>query len=181
MLKTKYPKLIEVDGTQYTFRMMTLEDRDAVISLAQKLSEHDLMFMRRDITQPEAVDDWLHDLDRNHAITILVEHEGKIAAYGTLYYNQLYWNRHIGEIRVLVSSPYRSRRLGTRITNELTLVGKEVGLDKVMVYMSVDNKAAQRMTEVLGFRAEAILADWVKMRDNTKHDLLIVSKALNEL
>lgn len=180
-LKTRYPRQVDVDGTKFTFRLMTSADSDAVVSLAKKLSEQDLMFMRRDITQPEAIDDWLHDLERNHAISLLVEDEGQIIGYGTLYYNQLFWNRHIGEIRVLVSSKYRSRRLGTQITKELTRIGKDVGLEKVMVYMAVENKAAQRMTEALGFKAEAILADWVKMRDDTKHDLLIVSRSLGDL
>ncbi len=180
-LKTKYPRQIDVDGSTFTFRMMNSGDRDLVVSLAQNLSEQDLMFMRRDITQPEAVDDWLHDLERNHAISLMVEDEGRLIGYGTLYYNQLFWNRHVGEIRILVSSKYRSRRLGTRITKELTHIGKEVGLEKVMVYMAVENKAAQRMTEALGFKAEAILADWVKMRDETKHDLLIVSRSLHDI
>ena len=180
-LKAQYPRQFDVDGEKFTFRIMTPSDRDSVTSLAQKLSEQDLMFMRRDITQPEAVNDWLHDLERNHAISLLVEDNGKIIGYGTLYYNQLFWNRHIGEIRVLVSTKYRSRRLGTRITKELTRIAKEVGLEKVMVYMAVENKAAQRTTDSLGFKAEAILADWVKMRDDTTHDLLIVSRSLHDI
>lgn len=180
-LKLKYPRDIDVDGTKFTFRLMNAGDSEAIISLAQSLSEQDLMFMRRDITQPESIDDWLHDLERNHAISLLLQDQGRIVGYGTLYYNQLFWNRHIGEIRVLVSSKYRSRRLGTRITKELTRIAKEVGLEKVMVYMAVENKAAQRMTEALGFKAEAILADWVKMRDGTRHDLLIVSRSLSDI
>jgi len=120
-------------------------------------------------------------IHKNRAYSLLVEAGSLAIAYGTLYYNQFYWNRHIGEIRVVVSTPYRNRGLGSRITRELMGKAKEIGLEKVMMYMAVEDKGARAMVEDIGFQAEAILSDWVKARDNTTHDLLIMSIALAEV
>lgn len=181
MLKENYPYTFSLNGTTFTIRLMEGKDRNAILTLAHTLSPADLLFMRRDITQSEAVDDWLTDIERNHAITILVEDGGKIVAYATLYHHQLFWSRHMGEMRVMVTSPYRNRGLGARITRELMLFAKELELQKVAIYLAVEDKSAQRMVEELGFRPEALLTDWVKTRDDNTHDLLIMTTSLADL
>ncbi|NDJ86721.1 MAG: GNAT family N-acetyltransferase [Chloroflexi bacterium] len=181
MLKTDYPKTLTLGKTKYILRLMDADDRNAILAMAQRLSEDDLLFLRRDITQPAMVDEWINDLLTNRAITILAEDDGQLVAYGSVYYNQLYWNRHLAEIRFLVSSPYRNRGLGTRITHELMTIAKQIDVDKVVTYMAVEDKSAQRVVEDLGFRPEAILTDWVKTRDDRTHDLLIMSIALDGL
>jgi RimJ/RimL family protein N-acetyltransferase len=179
MLNGKYPKTVKVNGSVFAFRLMEPSDRNAVLTFAQHLSESDLSFMRRDITQPDAVEDWIHDIQADRAVTILAEEAGKIVGYGTLYHNQLYWNRHLAELRVLVSSPYRNRGLGQQIATDLVMLSKKLKVEKVLAYLPVENKGAQRMVENLGFKPEAILADWVKTRDNANHDLLIMSMTLH--
>lgn len=176
-----FPKSLEISGEKYSFRFMDAQDREAITAFAHSLTEADLWFMRRDITQPHAVDGWISDIEQDHARTILVEVDDKIVAYGTIYYNQLFWNRHIGEMRVMVGSAHRSRGMGQRIAREITLLAKSMGLDKVIVYMAASDKAAQRMVEYLDFKPEAILTDWIKGRDNRKHDLLIMSTDLSEI
>lgn len=175
-----YPKTINISGDEYVLRQMTEADRNAITGLAQRLTERDLYFMRRDITQSEAIEEWIEDIDKNRAQSLLVEAGSQVIAYGTLYYNQFFWNRHLGEIRVVVNTPYRNRGIGSRITRELMGVARELRLEKVMMYMAVEDKGARSMVEDLGFRAEAILSDWVKARDNSTHDLLIMSIALAE-
>lgn len=180
-MKNNYPKSVEIKDTTYNFRLMTEEDRDIVFNFAQHLPERDLLFMRRDITQLEALDEWLQDLKKDRALTLLIEDNGAIIAYGTLYYNQLFWNRHLGEIRFMVSSPYRNRGVGTRLANELKSIAASLNLEKVVTYMATEDKGAQHVLEELGFKAEAILTDWVKTRDNRTHDLLIMSASLRDV
>ncbi|MBL8156744.1 MAG: GNAT family N-acetyltransferase [Anaerolineae bacterium] len=181
MIREKYPYTITIHDKPFTLRLMTAQDRDVILYFAQHLPETDLSFMRRDITQPEAVDAWIRDVQSNRAVTILVEDQGNMVGYGTLYFNQLFWNRHLAEVRVLISSTHRNWGLGTRLMRDLTQFAQELKLDKVIVYMAVENDSARRMTTDLGFKAEAILADWVKTRDNRTHDLLIMSMALSEM
>jgi len=178
MAKEPFPKTVKLSGTDFAFRLMTAHDRAAILKMAVQLEEADLYFMRGDITQPEMVDEWVDDVESGRALTILVEDRGKIVAYGTLHYNQIYWNRHLAEVRIMVSSGYRNRSLGTEITNELMRLAKERKFDKVLSFMAAEDKGAQKMLEGAGFRAEALLSDWIKTRDNQTHDLVIMSVSL---
>jgi RimJ/RimL family protein N-acetyltransferase len=180
MAHENLPKTVELGGNPYNFRLMTADDRDAILNFAQTLSEADLWFMRRDITQPMAVDEWINDITHDKATSILVEHDEQIIAYGSIYYNQLFWNRHIAEMRVMVSAGHRGRGMGQKIARELTLIAKEMGMDKVIVYMAASDQSARRMVDYLDFKPEAILSDWIKGRDERTHDLLIMSTDLSE-
>ena len=42
-----------------------------ILAFARALPEHDLLFLRRDITQPDQVDAWLRDTTAGNATTVL--------------------------------------------------------------------------------------------------------------
>jgi len=174
----EYPKTMSISGDEYTFRLMTNKDRDVLLGMVKQITDSDLWFLRHDITQNDAIDDWIRDIDHKRAQTLIVEDNGKAIAFGILYYNQVFWNRHLAEMRVLVASSHRNRGLGTKIARELTVLAKDLSLEKVLVYMEANDKAARRMVEDLGFKPEAILSDWVKTRDDRHRDLLIMSTDL---
>ena len=180
MLRDKFPATETISDENFTFRLMTPADRQAIIDFAKRLTEPDLLFMRRDITQEDAVDDWIRDIERQRAITILIETGSTIIGYGTLYYNQLFWNRHLGELRAMISAPYRNRGIGAVLARNLLTFAHELQLEKVITYMAIENKGARTLVEELGFQAEAILADWIKTRDERTHDLLIMGMSLME-
>jgi RimJ/RimL family protein N-acetyltransferase len=181
MATKDFPKTVSLGGDPFTFRTMTSDDRDKILAFAQTMSEADLWFMRRDITKPDAVEEWIHDIETDRALTLLVEDEARLVAYASIYYNQLFWNRHIGELRVMVGAGYRGRGMGQRLARELTLQARDIGLEKVIVYMAASDQAARRMVDYLDFKPEAILSDWIKGRDDRTHDLLIMSTDLQEL
>ncbi len=87
----------------------------------------------------------------------------------------------MGEIRILVNSQFRNNGLGTIIARELVGFARELKLEKVISYIPADSKGAQRMLEEVGFRAEALLTDWIKTRDNKTHDMAIMSRSLKEI
>ncbi|NWF71256.1 MAG: GNAT family N-acetyltransferase [Chloroflexi bacterium] len=175
------PKKMSLNGSNLTFRPMDASDRNTILSMAQHMTETDLAFMRRDITQPDVIDAWVQEIQNHRAYTLLVEDDDQVVAYGTLYFSQFYWNRHIAEVRVLVTSPYRNRGIGAKLVRELMQKAHDFKLDKLICYLSADDKSARKMVESLGFRPEAVLADWVKMRDERTKDLLIMATALGEL
>lgn len=178
----EYPQtFIDESGMEFSLRLMSSEDRAAVLKMSQKLSEPDLWFMRRDLTQPEAIDAWINDIEISRAVTLLLEHNHEIAAHGSLYHNQLSWNRHIAEVRIMVTAPYRNRGLGGRIAKDLIGVAQELGFEKVFSYTSSGDKGARRMLEGVGFKPEALLADWIKTSDERTLDLVIMSAPIAEL
>jgi len=85
MANKNLPKDVTLGGETYTFRLMTADDEGKIRAFAKTLSEADLWFMRRDITQPETVTEWIDDLKKDRAKTIPVERDDKIVAYGSIY------------------------------------------------------------------------------------------------
>lgn len=86
----------------------------------------------------------------------------------------------MGEIRASILTGHRNKGLGRRLVAELFLIAKEIGLEKVFVYIPADHRPVLMMVERLGFKAEALLSDWVKTRDERTHDLVIMSTSLAE-
>ena len=113
---------------------------------------HDILFLRRDITQPEAIDVWLNGIERGRITSVLAEREGVVQGYATVDRGELSWSPHVAELRVLVSATMRGKGLGRVLTQEAFAIA--LGL---------------------GFRPEALLRDHVKDREGRKYDLLLLA------
>ena len=75
----------------------------------------------------------------------------------------------------MVAPEFRRLGLGSRLASELFAVAKDIGLRKITVQMTPDQQGARVTFERLGFRPEAILADFVLDREGKTRDLLIMS------
>ena len=170
-----YPWTTTLKGRQITLRLMRPEDRDALMSFAKSLPQDDLLFLAVDITRPEALDQWVHDINTGQIKTVLAEANGQLVGHGTLSHNALQWTRHLGEIVLLLSPDYRSIGLGSLLANELFSIARELGLQKIVARMASEQQGAFRVLERLGFRAEALLGDYVIDRDGRTHDLIVMS------
>ena len=80
-----YPREIGVGGRRTaTLRLMEKSDRDRVLDFARSLPPDDLLFLRKDITAFQVVDEWLRDIEAGHTITVLAEADGELVGYGSL-------------------------------------------------------------------------------------------------
>ena len=82
--KRTYPWKTNVDGKTVTLRLMTAEDKDAVLNFARSLPEDDLLFLSFDITDEDFVDAWVKRVKAGKWHTILVEIDGKLVGHGSL-------------------------------------------------------------------------------------------------
>ena len=170
-----FPRQIKLQDKTLTLRLMTHEDREDLIAFARALPHTDVLFLRMDITDPRNVDTWLNNIDAGQTITVLAIEDGKIAGYASLHHNEVLWTRHVGEIRTIVSNEYRGIRLGARLVEEIFSVAKDIGLKKITAQMTSDQKGARATFERVGFRPEALLADYVVDGEGRTHDMLIMS------
>ncbi len=85
------------------------------------------------------------------------------------------WARHLGYIRLLVSPNARGIGLGSVLANEVFALAEEAGLQKVVAQMAAEQRGAQAVFEKLGFKAEALMADYVMDAQGRTHDLLVMS------
>src|SRR5437867_5270016 len=158
----QFPRSITLDNnTSVTLRMMVPADADRIVAFARALPEDDLLFLRSDITDPRIVAQWVDNLAANRTVTVIAETSGELAGYASLHFNQVTWQRHLGEIRIQVASRYRSQGLGRELAGEIFAVARERGLRKIVAQMTADQKGAIATFERLGFQPEALLQDFV--------------------
>ncbi len=171
----RYPVTHKAGNKDITIRLMTPADKARILAFARDLPEHDHLFLRRDITQEDVVDDWIKEMATGEIITIVAEHQGAIVGYATIHRSLLRWTAHVAELRVTVAESMRGGGLGRVLTQEAFANALASGIEKMVAQMTLDQKGAIATFEGLGFRPEALLRDQVKDRDGNKHDLLVLS------
>lgn len=170
-----YPREVDLKGTRVTLRQMSGSDGSVALAFARALPAHDLLFLRRDITTPEAIDVWVSGIARGRITSVLAESGGQVQGYATVDRGELSWSPHVAELRVLVSAEMRGKGLGRVLTQEAFAIALGLGIEKIVAQMTVDQKGAIAVFEGMGFRPEALLRDQVKDREGRKHDLLILA------
>jgi RimJ/RimL family protein N-acetyltransferase len=178
----RYPQRATLrDGRTITLRLMGAGDRDPVLKFARALPPDDLLFLRTNITQKAVIEGWIANIASGHTLTVLALEKEAIAGYASLHLNEANWMRHIGEIRMLAGARYRGLGLGRLLASEVFRAGRTLGLRKLSAQMTLDQAGARATFERLGFRAEALLADWVISGDGRTRDLLVMAYALDGL
>lgn len=175
-----YPAVHQLGRHEVTLRYMSADDRAGVLAFARALPEHDLLFLRRDITQEDAVDDWLRELKSGEIVTVLAIAGQEVVGYATIHRSLLRWTSHVAELRVTVAEQMRGEGLGRLLTQEAFAIALTLGIEKMVAQMTLDQKGAIATFEGLGFRPEALLRDQVKDRDGNKHDLLVLSHEVSQ-
>lgn len=170
-----YPITHDLQGQPLTIRYMARGDADAIVAFARTLPEHDLLFLRRDITQPQAVESWMRDIDSGLVTTLLAEAGGNVVGYATVHRNGLRWTAHVAELRVMIGPGMRGKGLGHLLTQEAFAVALGQGVEKMVAQMTLDQKGAITVFEGIGFRPEALLRDQVRDAEGQKHDILVLS------
>jgi RimJ/RimL family protein N-acetyltransferase len=190
-----YPKTIALDETlvqtgpqflrlrpggspqirQVPLRLMGAGDKAKILEFAHGLPEEALLFLRSDISDPAAVDDWVRDIERGTTITLLAEPDSALAGYTSIHVNPLRWTHRVGEIGINTAPNWQSRGLGEGLVTEIVALAGTLELRKITAQMVADHKNARALFERLGFHVEALLPDWVEDRNGNCRDLLLMA------
>jgi RimJ/RimL family protein N-acetyltransferase len=174
--KRTYPRDVRLpSGKTVNFRLADASHRDDLLALARTLPRQDVMFLRMDITDPRNIDEWIRNIANGRTISVLAYEGDTLAGWASLHHNEVLWTRHVGEIRTIVGPDYRNVRLGVRLVEEIFEIAKEMGLKKITAQMTSDQRGARATFERIGFRPEALLADYVVDAEGRTHDMLIMS------
>lgn len=175
-VRRDYPHTIKLDNNaEVSLRLMTPFDADRIVTFARSLPADDLLFLRMDITNPDVVAQWVHNLEAGRTVTVIAEVNGEMAGYASLHHNEVTWQCHLGEIRVQVAQRYRSQGLGRALAGEIFSIARDLGLRKVVAQMTTDQKGAIATFERLGFQREALLQDFVIDRMRRTRDLIVMT------
>jgi len=170
-----YPHQLNCVGGVIEIRLLTPADEAAVLAFAQRLSTHDLLFLRRDISQPRVVAAWMEATRQGRMHSLVAMRAGMLHGCATLVRDELSWSLHVGELRVIVEAPLRDQGVGQKLTRECFAIALDMGLEKLSALMTVDQPGAIAVFEGLGFQPEALFRRHVKDREGKTHDLIALS------
>ncbi len=171
-----YPRMVLVrDEIEVELWPMTAEDAPDLLSFYQALPPEDLLYLREDVTKPEAMDRWVEGIESEQVWHLLAGYEGRIIADGELDHQFYGWSRHVGEVRLVVDRAFRGSGLSMLMVYDLLAQAVDEGLHKIIVQMTIDQHAAIHLFQKLGFRHEAVLAEHVKDQHGRLRDLIIMS------
>ncbi len=175
----RYPRPVTLrDDSAVELRLMGPGDRDRVLQFARALPADDLLFLRINITEESAVDEWLDDIDAGRTTTVLVYDGDRLIGDGSLHHTATDWTRHLGEIRLLLGPEARGRGLGRILADEICAVAKLLELRMLTARMTFDQQGAIAIFRRLGFQREAVLTDYVIGADGETRDLLVATRRL---
>lgn len=173
---TRYPRSIEIKGGMVTVELMTPAAESEVLAFAKTLPPHDLLFLRRDITQPKVLSAWAKQIETGEITSLLARDEsGRMLGCSAVVRDEHSWSPHVGELRVLVAPAGKDRGLGRQLIQESFLIALGLGLEKLTAQMTPDQTGAIAVFEEMGFSAEALLKDHVIDLGGEKHDIVILS------
>ena len=173
--ESRYPMHVKLGGVDITLREMRGADEKDVLDFARSLPTHDLLYVRRDITNPKVVAAWVEAIRAGTIWTILAQKGEEIVGCAAIVRDPLSWSPHVGELRVLVSEHAREKGLGRILIQEAFRKALKLELKKLIAQMTVDQKGAIALFEELGFHGEALLKEHVVDRDGEAHDIAILS------
>lgn len=159
------PRSLQLGGATLELARLQPADAEALAAFAAALPPHDLLFLRRDISQPKVIAAWMQAIAEGRLHSLAVREAGVLVGCSAIVVDALSWSRHVGELRVLVLPAWRGKGLGRVLIQQCFAQALDLGLDKLVAQMTVDQVAAIAVFEELGFRAEALLRDHVKDRD----------------
>jgi N-acetylglutamate synthase-like GNAT family acetyltransferase len=172
--KRTYPRTVNIDAGAIEFRPMTQADEAAVLEFARGLPGHDLLFLPRNISEPKVLSAWIKEIERGAIVSLLAIKSGKVVGCGTVVRDPHSWSPHVGEIRNVVSPQVRGLGVGRVLSQETVALALEMGLEKLIVQMTVDQVSAIALFEGMGFRGEALLREHVRDLDGNKHDIVVL-------
>lgn len=172
----RYPRSIEIKSGMVTVELMTPAAESEVLAFAKTLPPHDLLFLRRDITQPKVLSAWAKQVETGEITSLLARDEsGRMLGCSAVVRDEHSWSPHVGELRVLVAPAGKDRGLGRQLIQESFLIALGLGLEKLTAQMTPDQTGAIAVFEEMGFSAEALLKDHVIDQAGEKHDIVILS------
>jgi RimJ/RimL family protein N-acetyltransferase len=162
------------DGSQVTLRPMTASDEEALFRFFQTLPDETLIFIRHDVKERKVIQEWAERLDYHRVLPLLAVVGDEIVADVTLHRVPHGWKRHIGRVRIVVSTAYQKLGLATLMLNEIVELAGELGLEKLWAEVPLDSRGAIGAFRNAGFVCKAVIEGLVKDIRNQNMDILIM-------
>ena len=168
----RYPiQLVLSNGVEVSIRPLKPDDEEQLARFFRRVPEEDRYYLKADVTDRNVVHSWIEDIDYERTIPLVAIAQGEIVADATLHRSRAPARRHVGELRIVVDPDYRGSGLGSRLIQELTIIGK--ALDLHMLFLEMVERwqlSAIRAALSVGFQETTVLEERIRdPRGNLLH------------
>src|SRR6266508_2641951 len=178
-LLEEFPKEIRLKGG-FTCQARPLEttDEEAFHRFFIAMPEHERMFIKHRVTEPNVIHDWCQNIDLGRNLPLLALADNQIIADATLHQQLGGWKRHVGRISVLVHPKFRGRGLARALVSEIMVLARHQGLEKIEAEFIGEQTGAMKLFGMLGFLPLCRLSDYVKDMECQTHDYFLLGMDL---
>ena len=173
---TGYPKTIDLAGEEVSLRLFNADDATRLQDFFLALAPSDLLFLQRDVTDGREIDAWVDEVAAGDAVTLLAVADGAVLGESTIRRSRVPWTRHVATVRVVTAPEQRGRGLGRLLLDEIFVIAAAHGIEKIVAEMTVEQVAAVRLFEQLGFREEGRFQSYVKDARGVPHDTIVMTR-----
>lgn len=177
-MTSEFPKTVTLNGGSAELRLMSAIDEAAVLRFANQLPTHDLLFLPRDITQPKVLAAWVRAIEGGMMTTVLAWKDDEVVGCGAVFRDPHSWSPHVGELRVVTLPAVRGIGIGRALIGDCFGLMMRSGIEKVIAYMTIDQRGAIGVFESMGFHSEGLLREHVQDRDGKRHDIVVLSNTV---
>jgi RimJ/RimL family protein N-acetyltransferase len=165
------------DGLRVCLRPLVAADRDALVDLFQSLSADDLQYFRSNVTDPELVARWAEAVDYTRVFPLVAVVGDQLVGTCTLHLGSGP-TRHIAEIRVFLTQPFRRRGIGTAMLKTQIELARKMGLHQLIAEIIESRPQVAHAFEHLGFQRECVLRDHFMTPTGETLDLIVMVRYL---
>jgi len=169
------------DGKEVMIRELHENDLEKLMKFYSELPPEDRKYLRIDVTNKKIVKQRIQLIKTGSVFRLIALYKGEIIADGALELSGEDWQKHQGELRVIVARPYQKKNLGTIMVRELYFIAVKRKVELVVVRMMRPQVGAQQIFRRLGFREELLIPDFVKDQEGKNQDLIVMTVNLKEL
>jgi cytidylate kinase/RimJ/RimL family protein N-acetyltransferase len=174
-------ELVSLREGTVRIRPMTSGDAGALLALFRSLPPEDLLFLRRDVTNPLVVEAWERDVVDGKMLTLLAETDPQsgerpaVVGEASLRRSEVPWTSHVGEVRAIVAPSHRNVGLGFALLREILRAAQDAGIEKVTAETMAEQKNTRRLLSRLGFIEEGLYAGYARDLAGQYHDLVVMT------
>jgi L-amino acid N-acyltransferase YncA len=171
-----YRKFVTLqNGKRVMFRFLNEQDRDELIRLFQEAPDEDLRFLKQNVRDSKMVESWVTKLNYHKVLPLVAVdmEDNRLIADATLHRGK-HAAKHIGEVRIFVSRPFRNLGLGSLMLEELISLAKKENLYWLRAEIIADHKKVVKAFRSKGFEARATLEDYFIRKDGVTHDIVLM-------
>jgi RimJ/RimL family protein N-acetyltransferase len=171
-----YRKFITLkNGQRIMFRFLNNQDRENLLKLFLEAPEEDTRFLKQDVKNPKLINFWIDNINYQKVLPLVAVNmeDNSLIADATLHRGK-HASKHIGEIRIFVSRPYRNQGLGSLMLDELINLAKLENLTLLKAEVITDHKGVLKAFKSKGFELKCILDDFFLRKDGLTHDVALL-------